>query len=163
MLDVSRCESPLEVRLARALERYFGDELVDPTTTGLPNVVADIDGWGGHFAIQPSLGWCRPDFMLFATARNVDAWRDAADLLRTVVVIEVDGHDYHERTKEQARRDRARDRAMLWRGWLPLRFTGQEVWQDATACAAAAGELWYAHQCAYIAELERLAIGGPRD
>jgi len=53
---------------------------------------------------------------------------------RTKIVIECDGHDYHERTKEQARRDRSRDRLMTADGWRVLRFTGSEIHRDADAC-----------------------------
>jgi very-short-patch-repair endonuclease len=51
------------------------------------------------------------------------------------IAIEVDGHDFHERTKEQAQRDKARDRALQILGWKPLRFTGSEVFRDAATCA----------------------------
>ena len=56
------------------------------------------------------------------------------ELLR--LVIECDGHDYHERTKEQAAHDRKRDRYMIRHGYLTVRFTGSEIHQDAMACAA---------------------------
>lgn len=56
------------------------------------------------------------------------------------VVVEVDGHDYHERTKEQARRDRSRDRLMMASGYHVLRFTGSEVWADPARCANEAAE-----------------------
>lgn len=52
------------------------------------------------------------------------------------LAVEVDGHDFHERTKEQAARDRSRDRALLANGWQVLRFTGSEVWRDPDRCAA---------------------------
>lgn len=48
--------------------------------------------------------------------------------------VEVDGHEFHERTKEQARNDRARDRRLTLEGWRVLRFTGSEVWCGADAC-----------------------------
>ncbi len=51
------------------------------------------------------------------------------------VVIECDGHDFHERTKEQARHDRRRDRRMTAAGYRVLRFTGSEIYADAFACA----------------------------
>lgn len=51
------------------------------------------------------------------------------------IVIECDGHDFHERTKEQARHDRSRDRAMTEAGWLVMRFTGSEIWSNPFACA----------------------------
>jgi len=59
------------------------------------------------------------------------------------IVIEADGHEYHERTKEQAARDRKRDRVMQRAGWMVLRFTGSEIHADAAACAR---EVWAAHE-----------------
>ena len=50
------------------------------------------------------------------------------------LAIELDGHDFHERTKEQAQRDKARDRALTEAGYRVLRFTGSEVWRDAGKC-----------------------------
>ena len=51
------------------------------------------------------------------------------------VAIELDGHEFHERTKDQAERDKSRDRLLQAAGWHVLRFTGSEVWRDAGACA----------------------------
>ena len=53
----------------------------------------------------------------------------------TRVVVECDGHEFHERTKEQAAHDRQRDRYMQCEGWLVLRFTGSEIHKNAFACA----------------------------
>jgi very-short-patch-repair endonuclease len=57
------------------------------------------------------------------------------------IAVECDGHDFHERTKEQARRDRSRDRALILEGWRVLRFTGSEIWKDAAACASQVSKL----------------------
>jgi very-short-patch-repair endonuclease len=51
------------------------------------------------------------------------------------VAIETDGHDFHERTKEQAQRDKSRDRDLQAAGWRVLRFTGSEVFSNAAQCA----------------------------
>lgn len=51
------------------------------------------------------------------------------------IVVECDGHDFHERTKEQAMRDRRRDREMQSAGFKVFRFTGSEIHRDAFACA----------------------------
>lgn len=51
------------------------------------------------------------------------------------IVVECDGHDYHERTKEQAAHDRKRDRAMTEAGITVLRYTGSEIWRNPFACA----------------------------
>ena len=48
--------------------------------------------------------------------------------------VELDGHDFHERTKEQARRDKRRDRDLVVLGWRVLRFTGSEVYKDPRRC-----------------------------
>jgi len=46
--------------------------------------------------------------------------------------IEVDGHDFHEKTKEQARRDKQRDRLIQSVGYRILHFTGSEVYRNVT-------------------------------
>ena len=46
------------------------------------------------------------------------------------IAIYCDGHDYHERTKEQAKRDRFQDRKLQQEGWVVLRFTGSEIHND---------------------------------
>ena len=51
------------------------------------------------------------------------------------IAIECDGHDYRDKTKEQARRDRQRDRHLLINDWKVLRFTGSEVWFNPKDCA----------------------------
>ncbi len=50
------------------------------------------------------------------------------------VVIECDGHAFHEKTKEQAQKDKARDRYLQIEGWAVLRFTGSEIFRNADAC-----------------------------
>lgn len=52
------------------------------------------------------------------------------------VAVELDGHDFHEKTKEQAQRDKSRDRELTARGWTVLRFTGSEVHSNAYACVS---------------------------
>lgn len=61
--------------------------------------------------------------------------------LGVVLDVEVDGHDHHERTKEQAKRDRSRDRAFTRAGISVVRFTGAEVYADVDACADEVDEI----------------------
>ncbi len=51
------------------------------------------------------------------------------------LIVECDGHDFHERTKEQAAKDRARDREVQKAGFEIFRFTGSEIWKDPIGCA----------------------------
>lgn len=50
------------------------------------------------------------------------------------IAIECDGHDFHEKTKEQAARDKKRDREILAAGYPVVRFSGSEVFKDASGC-----------------------------
>jgi very-short-patch-repair endonuclease len=52
------------------------------------------------------------------------------------IVVECDGHDYHERTKEQAAKDKSRDRYLVAKGYPVLRFTGSEIYRSPEQCAA---------------------------
>ncbi len=52
------------------------------------------------------------------------------------LAIECDGHDFHEKTKAQARKDRSREMALTYLGYRVVRFTGSEIVVNARACAA---------------------------
>lgn len=43
------------------------------------------------------------------------------------VAVELDGKDWHEKTKAQAIRDRRRERNLVAEGWTVIRFLGSEV------------------------------------
>lgn len=49
--------------------------------------------------------------------------------------IECDGHEFHERTKEQAMNDRKKDRDFMIQGKNLFRFTGSELYRDSHSCA----------------------------
>jgi very-short-patch-repair endonuclease len=126
------CKSPIELVLLAPLvwARYGYDsgpvEIWDTTFTGdkpVTNVV---------IAPQYQIDRHSVDFAIFI--RGV-----ANEWIK--IVVECDGHDFHERTKEQAARDKSRDRDLQIGGWKVLRFTGSEIWRDYSWCAAAVGEL----------------------
>lgn len=71
----------------------------------------------------------RLDFALIETRHESGA------LPFVKIAIECDGHDFHEKTKEQARRDKKRDRYLQTEGWLVARFTGSEIVKDPVGCA----------------------------
>lgn len=52
------------------------------------------------------------------------------------IAIECDGHAFHERTKQQAVRDKRRDRALSALDYEIMRFAGSEIFADAGKCAA---------------------------
>lgn len=54
------------------------------------------------------------------------------------VAIELDGHEFHEKTPEQVRRDKRRERSILRagvpNGLVVFRFSGSEIFRDCKAC-----------------------------
>lgn len=52
------------------------------------------------------------------------------------IAIECDGHEWHEKTKQQAAYDRSRDRELLALGIRTIRFTGSEIHHSIDRCVA---------------------------
>lgn len=114
-------DSPLEERMASAL-MYWGRFVeLDPDAPFL----GIWDGWRIGLQTQVPVGPYRVDFMM----RPV-GWGSGWSL-----VLEVDGHDWHEKTKEQAAHDKKRDRFLVAEGHRVMRFTGSEVHRDPLQCA----------------------------
>jgi very-short-patch-repair endonuclease len=61
------------------------------------------------------------------------AFYGQADLM---LALECDGHDFHDRTKQQAAYDRCRDRELFRNGIYTLRFTGSEIHHSVDRCVA---------------------------
>ena len=139
------CQSPIELPMVLALmtvARHHGmlvklisgghesGDPFEPTTRPYPDLMLRIE-------LQAQLGDHRVDFLLTLEGSN----RDSNGRLQTAsrrMVVECDGHDFHERTKPQAKRDRGRDRLLQSFGFLIFRYTGQEIWEDVFACATQA-------------------------
>lgn len=60
------------------------------------------------------------------------------------LAVELDGHEWHERTRQQASSDRARDRHLLREGVPTIRFTGSDVHRDPRECAMEAVQTLFA-------------------
>lgn len=108
--SVSRTESPIEAMFARAYNFLTSNlrlQLERPL--------------GLRIWCQHQIGPYRVDFMIEREGRRI--------------VVECDGHDFHERTKEQAERDKSRDRELTALGYTVMRFTGSEIWRNPFAAA----------------------------
>ena len=88
-----------------------------------------------HVEAQKQLPEWRVDFLVYAWCPGWDygGVKRAAEWVK--LIVECDGHDYHERTKEQAAKDRSRDRWAQEKGYTVFRFTGSELYRDPWACA----------------------------
>lgn len=118
LIPLNFCDSPIERMLLLCL------------LEGQPRFSAYI---GGNLKILPQMTVTleghtfRPDFMLILESHKKDC--------KLKAVIECDGHDFHEKTKEQAQYDRWRERLFVRYGYTVLRYTGREVYEDAFGCA----------------------------
>lgn len=56
-------------------------------------------------------------------------------LVESSIVVECDGHAFHERTKTQVIKDKKRDRTLQSAGFYVFRYTGSEIWTDVFECA----------------------------
>lgn len=116
--DWEGCQSPIEEMMCRAL--YVLKDQMQGFVTVEPQV---------------NMGPYRVDFFVtltreYATEGDKTAWYGAR------VIVECDGHDFHEKTKEQAARDKERDRFLQTvAGHTVLHFTGSEIWKDVFKCA----------------------------
>ncbi len=121
---VRLCESPIERIMFAALIAVFDVSehwplIVCPAEMVMKTRAKLVLG------CQVQLDEYRVDFVL----------RDSSLDTPVTVVIECDGHNFHERTAEQALRDRSRDRAIQTMGARVFRFTGREIWRDPIKCA----------------------------
>lgn len=116
LTEVELCESPIEQMLG-----IWISYLVEVTGFGDEGCCV----LSSQQEIQTPLGLFRVDFVVAAKTGGK----------HVSLVVECDGHDFHEKTKEQARRDKKRDRALMLAGYGVVHFTGSEIWADPRKCA----------------------------
>ena len=122
------CESPIETMMLASMfceMRY----MVSPAVfigNFVPGDLTEKNDCPVFISQQVDVGNYRVDFLVHDFSCGNPCQK---------IVVECDGHDFHERTKEQAARDKARDRYMQSEGYKVLRFTGSEIYKDADSCA----------------------------
>lgn len=131
-------ESPIERQMGVALwisgKMHFSKVSMELTSK------TDIKPSSDELIIKPqgSIGEYRADFIL-KTSAILPKFEDG-QIIRDVrsskyLVVECDGHAFHEKTKAQAKKDKTRDRFMQSEGFEVFRYTGSEIWNDVFACA----------------------------
>jgi len=84
------------------------------------DIEAVVDFYGHKLLLIPQFKFSKfftVDFLLYLPKENIR------------LVVECDGHDFHEKTKEQAKRDKQRDRKLVMDGVLVLRYSGSEIYK----------------------------------
>lgn len=123
-------ESPIEQLFYSALMAVCKvSSFEDHTLVGvsLPDRWPEPKECGGHVFCFPQapIGKYRADYVLFACDGPHP----------TPVVVEIDGHDWHDRDEKQRRYEKRRDRFMQSKGFKVARYTGSEVHADPYAAA----------------------------
>lgn len=112
----AKLESEIERLLYLALCEEAGNRVQTENGGLLIHPQAEIDTLDGTW---------RADFLL----------RGALGDTVVTLVVEADSHEWHERTKEQARKDKFRDRSLQAAGYTVLHFAGSEIWAMPDRCA----------------------------
>lgn len=120
-LDYSECNSPIEVLfnfafdLVKFSEGYIGFDLIPQAE------------------IHANEKMYRVDFAFFAN--DIDGMVDVKNH-GYMLAIECDGHEFHEKTKEQVAKDNEREYDLKMQGFDVLRFSGSQLYNKPFRCAA---------------------------
>jgi len=146
------CGSPIGRLLLSALvvaghTREFGvclrtqrgehTESFDLTTRSLDNLIVQPQARLGDYLVDflVTQQSTVPDFehrRTLADGMTIPGYMEVTKHL----IVECDGHDFHDRTKEQASKDRARDRLLQSLGYRVYRYTGSDLWRDVFTAAS---------------------------
>ena len=119
-LAVSDLESPIEDRFLIACAA-----LCDAALCEMHVGIADPNGSDRGFFIQPQarIDQYRVDFLL--TQYGI-----GPEDIYSPVIVELDGHDFHDKDKRQRSYEKARDRHLVKRKYRVLHFTGSDIVAD---------------------------------
>ena len=113
--SISECESPIEQMFCIDFNWKLYN---NPVYKILFNLGYEIDDIGKQYKI----GKYRVDFVFYLKNIKTGKYKN--------FIVELDGHDFHEKTKEQAKKDKEKDRFLISEGYTVIRFTGSEIYNN---------------------------------
>ena len=150
---VGHVESPIEKAMLFALCVAAHDLAENVRFRVNGDLFGDVEELPDVLTIEPQakLGEYRVDFLLtfqeplpdFDHKVKLNNGMEIPSVKDVTVhlIVECDGHDFHDRSKEQASRDRGRDRELKKLGYEVFRYTGADIWKNPLACAMEAVEV----------------------
>lgn len=114
------CESPIEQLLSIEFE------VMGLTNLVMYNPFIDVLAVEKQKKIKCGKNTYRVDFYIPVIYENQESIR---------FVVECDGHEFHQKTKEQVEKDNIRMRDLQKEGYEIIRFSGTEVWHKPRKCA----------------------------
>lgn len=116
------CESPIEQLMA--IELFDIEQKLSSISSNV-----EILGIANQEQIITKKGKYRVDFLLEIALKINNKYME---LLK--IVIECDGHKFHNVTKEQVKKDNEENRELFTDGYYVLRFSGSEIFNDLQGC-----------------------------
>lgn len=110
-------ESPIEEMLYKEIKKISQSELLKKGIVYF-DVIPQAE-------VKANKNKYRLDFLVEACCKNSG---------RLLIDVECDGHEFHERTKEQVRHDNKRNRYLQSIGYTVIRFSGSEIYDDPEYC-----------------------------
>lgn len=114
------CESPIEQMLSIELENLH----LENSMYFNPNL--EIVGYENQREIECGENKYRVDFLI-----PVIFYKN----IYKCYIVECDGYEFHQKTKEQVENDYIRQRNIEMEGYRIIKFTGSEIYNDAYSCA----------------------------
>lgn len=122
----SKCESPIEKIMAIGLYTLGRSRLDHVTMYDSRHEPEVVGGYTLVVIPQYQVDQYRVDLLV--------GYQGAGEISEGFIAVECDGHAFHEKTKDQAKRDKARDRFLSTRVAKVIRFTGSEIYGDPVKC-----------------------------
>lgn len=120
----------LQVKVKRSNDRLL---LKYPPSNPFPRITITPQAQIGDYRLDFHLEYEDNIFVPFLNKRGIKIPKSMD--VKSELLVECDGHDFHEKTKDQARKDKRRDRTLQSLGFYVFRFTGSEIWKDPIRCA----------------------------
>ena len=117
------CESPIEQAFSIELTT-MPLHLYSRFTGGM----IDVDGVHKQMTVQAEGKNYRVDFMIPVV------YRTSENNYCKTFIVECDGHDYHEKTKEQIAKNNQRERDLKAAGYEVIRFSGSDIYKSVYKC-----------------------------
>ncbi len=121
-------ESPIEDMFYVAITAMA--EAYGEATEGHPDPDRE-DNFGVFITPQYQVGPYRTDFVIGRLSLSyLKDIQKCEPVVHVPVIVELDGHDFHDKDKRQRSYEKARDRYLVQRGYRVLHFTGTDVCAD---------------------------------
>ena len=135
--ELVACESPIEQLFLAATHTILNVNALAEGESDVSHDIAVI--YGVSIRQQAKIGNYRVDFRMEYTSGEMvdyDKGKRAAGHEIRKIVVELDGHEFHDTNEKQRRYEKARDRFLQKKGYKVFHYTGAEVVKDPFAAAA---------------------------